>query len=527
MNLITAPWLTVLDRDGVSRAICPSQLSTDGLQDLLAPRPDFRAALFQFLIGLLQTAFAPEDEDEWLDYWRQPPTQAQLEQAFAPWAPHFELLQAQGPAFLQDLQPGTGFGVRPVRELLIDLGAVSNLHFNKPENINGLCPSCAALAVYTLQANAPKGGRGHLSSLRRDGPVTCFVLPRKAAGEATSLWQKLWLNVLPQDELTQPNSSFSGKAPKDILPWLAPTRTSEKKDGQTTPEQAHALQVYWGMPRRIRLDHANTVAGHCDLCGCQHPALLTQYGTKNYGVNYLNWLHPLTPYYHDPKKKDPPLSVKGQKGGLGYRHWLAFTLGNNDKRPDSAQIVRHFLQRRLNKLGRDFQGDVWACGFDVDNMKARCWYDATLPTFWIAPQQQQHVAAEIGQWLDIAHEASKLLHKAIKAAWADRPADMKDEPAIAQSFWQGTERLFYQQLEAVLQEGAFEPKPLIALRKAWLYGLHRKGLDLFDDWVTGEYQKDWDIERTVKARVDLDHWLRFSKPMTKLNKETKQLEAKI
>ena len=33
--------------------------------EINAPRPDFQGALYQLLIGLLQTCFAPEDEDQW------------------------------------------------------------------------------------------------------------------------------------------------------------------------------------------------------------------------------------------------------------------------------------------------------------------------------------------------------------------------------------------------------------------------------------------------------------------------------
>ena len=74
MNLITDQWLPVIRKDGSKEKIAPWQI-TDGINDdrpimeIDAPRADFKGALYQFLIGLLQTAFAPEDEDEWLDYW--------------------------------------------------------------------------------------------------------------------------------------------------------------------------------------------------------------------------------------------------------------------------------------------------------------------------------------------------------------------------------------------------------------------------------------------------------------------------
>jgi CRISPR system Cascade subunit CasA len=79
------------------------------------------------------------------------------------------------------------------------------------------------------------------------------------------------------------------------FPWLAPTRTSEKAGNVVTPENAHPLQAYWGMPRRIELDFTNTEEGICDLCGEKHESLLRQMRGKNYGVQYDGWRHPFSP----------------------------------------------------------------------------------------------------------------------------------------------------------------------------------------------------------------------------------------
>ncbi len=119
-----------------------------------------------------------------------------------------------------------------------------------------------------------------------------------------TLWQRLWLNILPKDDFDSVGNTGKNE-PEDIFPWLAPTRTSEKKTGQDTyPENASPLQAYWGMPRRIRLDFSETVSGICDICGESGDDLLTRFRTKNYGINYSgSWMHPLSPYNHDPKKK--------------------------------------------------------------------------------------------------------------------------------------------------------------------------------------------------------------------------------
>jgi len=113
MNLVHDNWLQAVHMEGVALPIHPSSVANLDLSDLDAPRPDFQGAQYQFLIGLLQTAYAPADEDEWLKRWRTPPTTEELQAAFAPWADAF-ILNADGPAFMQDLQPTPEFRLRDI-----------------------------------------------------------------------------------------------------------------------------------------------------------------------------------------------------------------------------------------------------------------------------------------------------------------------------------------------------------------------------------------------------------------------------
>jgi CRISPR system Cascade subunit CasA len=99
-----------------------------------------------------------------------------------------------------------------------------------------------------------------------------------------------------------------------------------------TPENAHPLQAYWGMPRRIELDFTHTDAGICDLCGEEHESLLRQMRVKNYGVQYDGWRHPFSPYRQALKDSSSPwLALKGQPGGISYKDWLGLILEREDK----------------------------------------------------------------------------------------------------------------------------------------------------------------------------------------------------
>ncbi|MBE7376856.1 type I-E CRISPR-associated protein Cse1/CasA [Pseudomonas lopnurensis] len=505
MDLLQSAWMFVRQGDGGLAWISPFQIGESAWHDLHAPRPDFRGALYQFLIGLLQTAYAPQDNRAWRERWANPPSAAELEAAFAPYRDAF-VLEGDGPAFMQDLQLPADANQLPVLNLLIDAGSDSNQFFNKPAD-HGLCASCFTQALLTLQLNAPPGGRGTRTSLRGGGPLTTLLVP---AGERATLWQRLWLNVLPVDALGYPKVKNRG----DVLPWLQPTRTSDAAGvGDTTPETVHPLQAYWSMPRRIRLDDSTAGQGDCTLCGAGDVRLVRHYRTRYGGTNYTGaWVHPLTPYSLDAKGEKPPLSIKGQRGGIAYRHWLGLTLGNEDKQPEAARVVRHFTRNIKRPAVR-----LWCFGYDMDNMKARCWYDSTLPVHALEDDDlQKSFAHSAKQLLDVASDTAKLLHQQVKAAWFKRPGDTGSEPAIAQSFWQRSEAEFYGLLEQLSACDLESPAALASLYRRWLLRTRSLALELFDEWAMAAPIEDLNLERVTKARAGLGKELNNAKAMKAL-----------
>jgi len=516
MNLINDPWIPAIRADGSQCLISPGQIAeTDNpVVELAAPRPDFQGALYQFLIGLLQTSFAPEDTDEWLDFWRQPPEPQQLKDIFAQFVEAFELDNSNGPAFLQDLDLPDGES-KPIAALLIEAPGEKtrkdNLdHFVKGGMIEQVCLSCAASALFTLQANAPSGGSGHRVGLRGGGPLTTLVIPE----EATTLWQKLWANVLSAEEfeekLSKPNSS--------VFPWLTTTRYSDKTGQTTFPEDVHPLQQYWGMPRRIRLD---VVAGEncrCLLCGIETQQSVKRFRTKNYGTNYDGpWRHPLTPYRFDLKKKNIPLSLKGQQGGLGYRHWLGLAWQDDGSGDRAADIVRIFNDERIDLVGAAERARLWCFGYDMDNMKARCWYEHTLPLLHISEQSQSLFLASVAQLLATAKDVVFLLRGQVKAAWFKRPADAKgDMSMVVSEFWQQTEADFYRQLNALSQlPDEFRQMPS-TIAQQWIATIKTTTMTIFDQWTMGGSAEDMNMKRIVKARQELEKKLNTAKPFKDL-----------
>lgn len=515
MNLINDPWIPAMRADGSQCLIAPWQIAeTDNpVVELAAPRPDFQGALYQFLIGLLQTAFTPEDSDEWLEFWKRKPKPQQYKITLSRFAEAFELNNPDGAAFLQDFSLSNG-EIKPVEALLIESPGgktrKDNLdHFVKGGRVAQMCLSCAAMALFTLQSNAPAGGQGHRVGLRGGGPLTTLVI----ADRAETLWNKLWTNVLTEDEfeerLKSPNSL--------VFPWLAVTRYSDKAGKTTFPEDVHPLQQYWGMPRRIRLNVVDDEISHCSLCDVQTHNVIRTFHTKNNGTNYDGpWVHPLTPYRFDPNKKNIPLSLKGQQGGFGYRHWLGLAWQDDGSGDRAAAIVRAFNEERIDLIGAE-NARLWCFGYDMDNMKARCWYEHTLPLLRISEQRQSFFLDSVAQLLTVAKETVILLRKQVKAAWFNRPAEAKgDMSLVVSEFWQQTETDFYRQLNSLSQlPNEFRQIPSDIARQ-WLTTIQTTAMDLFDQWAMESSVEDMNMRRILKARQDLKKKLVNAKPFKDL-----------
>ena len=527
MNLLTDQWLTM--RYHKTNQIQQTQLCTisnSEIADIDAPRADFRGAIYQMLIGILQCAFAPEDSREWKKYWRNPPTEDQLKQAFKPIEAPFNLNAKNGePAFMQDFDLAEGEN-KSIAALLIEAPGGKTItdnadHFIKRNSTENLSPYWAAVALFTLQINAPSGGVGHRVSLRGGGPMTTLLIPPEN-GTNNTLWHRLWLNVLTEEELLELHGNHQKNDLADIFPWMTHTRTSEKKGSETYPDDTHPLQMYWSMPRRIRL-HWQGDQGMCDISGEPSEQLVSQFHAKNYGVNYSgNWQHPLTPYALETGKE--PLSIKGQPGGLGYRHWLGLavvdTSGKTKKVP--AQIVQTYSDSRRRWIDdATFIPRIWAFSYDMDNMKARCWYETTMPLFNAEQKAQDDLQEYAQKMVHAAVDVLKTLKSALKIAWFKRPKDAKgDISYIDANFWSNTETFFYNQLTRLAESSKTQNEDAeIKALEEWRIYLQQSARNLFDQYALNSMNEDGDLKRVIKAKYSkggLEHYLKGSKALKAL-----------
>ncbi len=498
MNLLTEHWLQATV-SGQIEQIPVSQICDSNVTDLAFTRPDLNGAMYQFLIGLLQTAFAPDDVEQWADCYEQAPSPEQLQQAFEPYLLAFELLPKEGAAFLQDFDQLEG-ETKSISALFIESPGGKTIkdntdHFVKGGTITKVCPSCTAAALYCMQSAAPSGGVGHRTSMRGGGGLTTLVLP--ALG--STLWQKLWLNVLPKDVLTEQEHT----ALPDIFPWLKPTKTSEGNVQLFTAE-ANPLQMHWGMPRRFQLETEGVTEGECDVCGRHSEQLLTQFVTKNYGINYAEtWQHDLTPYKHDAKGNKPALSIKGQKGGNCYKDWLGLTIGSADNTEKPAKSVAHFFDRKMHEVGLKNKYVIWCFAYDMDNMKARNWYEHQLPIFHLPENDIESIRNHLNEYIGLAKECLTLLKRAVKEALLGENHDAKSGfTGIEASFWHNTEPAFYQML-GKLQDSGNVATQLHLEDDSWPRQLRKKMENLFDETVMQRFGGECDMQRIANAKAKL------------------------
>jgi CRISPR system Cascade subunit CasA len=505
MNLLDEAWIPVRRKNGTQDWITPWQIGEPDIVALDARRPDFNGALVQFLIGLVQTTTPMNSHAEWQQWYDSPPPVEILKRWFVPIESAF-VLDGDGARFMQD------FGLRTVGvkdtefndigALLIEAPGDNTLkenkdHFIKRGSVTGLCPHCAATALFTLQINAPSGGNGHFTSLRGGGPLTTLIVTTPAC----SLWHTVWLNVRDRALFMGSGGGDANKMePHYIFPWLAVMQSIQSEGGKTAPIQVHPTHVFWGMPRRIRLDLDNVVSGLCDICGRESIKLSTRYITKAKGFDYKGpWRHPLSPYYENRPEEWLPLHP--QPGGLGYKYWLGWVLGvQGDKRKiQPASQISYVLDGR--RLKGQFR--LWAFGYDMDNMKARCWYESTFPLYGLAERNTEGrrlVQSEVAKWIDAADHAGFLLRSAVRSAWFSKGAEVKgDWTFIDAAFWSRTEPVFYNLLCELVEQARDEDNDssLSPRREYWRKALIDVAVKLFDADLVGASP----IERQNPHRV--------------------------
>jgi CRISPR system Cascade subunit CasA len=496
MNLIENKWIPVRCADGSIIKIAPWEITqsiNDNAKKIMAvasPRPDFDGALTQFLIGLLQTACTPETEDAWWDWLEAAPHPEMLKKLFNHFVPYF-VLDGSSACFMQDLKYSELSETLGIGALLIESPGENTVknnkdHFIKRDQIKQLCPDCSAAALYTLQLNAPAGGQGVRTGIRGGGPLTTLLV-------GNTLWETCWLNVLIRQNYIRENITPFENETYKRFPWL----TSKQTGVETYFVDIHPDQYFWAMPRRVRLvEELLEKVEPCDLCKIETTKIYRHYKTKNNGINYMgSFEHPLSPHFFKNEECSP---VHPQPGGFVYRHWVGF-IGNsyeNNSEIRSARVVNQFYAFSPN------DGHIWAFGFDMDNAKARCWYEAKMPILIISEDKKALFMGYAGQLINSAKIISDALSNKIKKAIFGE-TDTKGSLAFTKTmFWRRTEDVFYKTLQK-LRGALMNNQTDLDIKLDWYSTLSKEALAIFDEKSqTGDFESA-DPKRIAVARNEL------------------------
>ena len=511
-NLLSDPFLPVVMRSGAQRWLAFPELvakdESNGLNEdypveFSWPRPDFNMASFEFCIGVLSLAFDIREEDDWRPFWSNPPDRDTLAEKLSSLVSAF-YLNGEGPRFLQDHESLQG-NETPIELLLIDTPGQNGQRKNSDllthrDRYAALGLPAAAMALYTLQAYAPSGGAGNRTSMRGGGPLTALVVPATNDSEPpVPLWRKIFANVVPCDERLRID-----ELPK-ALPWMAPTLTSEK--GRTvSAAEAHPLQAYFGMPRRIRLVFSSE-PGICSMTGREEP-LVSGFIQKPYGTNYGMWQHPLTPYRRQ-KEAEEPYSAKPKSGRFGYRDWVAATVGSKDgklaEQPTNIKLAKNNRSQALSQNKQAADARVRVGGWAMNNMEAIAYLIAEEPLHLAKTPDQQQALDELARHFSEAADqaVSQLLAALKKALFSGQKNASNDKGILDQArahFFDATEDQFHRLLADLLQEMPEDGRltdPTASTRH-WLEIMRREVLAVFDRLAPVPLQ---DVEK-AKAIVD-------------------------
>ena len=517
MNLIADKWISVKRRDGTVHDIAPWEIgfSKNPAIEIVAPRPDFRGALYQFLIGLVQTAFAPADNDEWKELWDDPPLCEDLRQAFERFAEAFELINDDGPAFMQDFNLSEKARTTSINALLTTSPGGNTTKLNKDLFIKrtsapGFCPSCTAMALFTLQTNGIAVGAGYRTGIRGGGPLTTLIRPED---HQAAIWQTIWLNILSRNERF--DEEFSDPSER-VFPWMGPTRESGNGE-KTYPEQVSQLQLYWAMPQRIRIEQTS-IKATCSICG-DESTLYTTMATTNYGISYSStWIHTLSPYriQQESDGSSSVIAMKGRLGGFSYPDWLSLTLANRENE-SAAEVVKSFNQWKAFDIPEVIVPRVWCFGYDADNATIRSWHDQSMPIFILPTHKRPIFIGYVERIIQAANDTAWILRNQIKAAWFNRPKDAKgDMSSVQAAFWEKTETPFYTITDKLRSAVMTDDSPVPVLVE-WRSVIIQVAEDLFDHFALQDTDEMKNMKRIADAAKSLSKILRSPK--------TKSIEA--
>jgi CRISPR system Cascade subunit CasA len=197
--------------------------------------------------------------------------------------------------------------------------------------------------------------------------------------------------------------------------------------------------------------------------------------------------------------------VHPQPGGIGYRHWASFVLGDGAGNRKPAPCIAAWPERAadLGAVARA-RTRLFAAGYDMDNMKARAFVESEMPLPGVIGDEVNETSATFARRLIAgSEEAAQALRLAIRNARYSKDTDVQSGPiAVAyEALWAGTQDSFFELLTVA---GDGETDPLTEHGASWRDLLRGVALALFDEAAPLDPNAaSFNPARIVRARRDL------------------------
>jgi len=511
-NLLFDPWIPVRRKSGVIESIAPWQVcdTADPPLAVVGAKADFTVAYYEFLIGLFQTAMPPSNDRAWAIQYEKPPTEQALSETFGKLRPAFELMNGDF-RFMQEHGPALSAEKR-VEQLWLEAPGDNTIKLNKDffikrqENVS-LAPEAAAITLFTRQTYDNGFGGGYRGALRGPAPLVTLVM-----GE--TLWETIWLNILPRDEFGLTNTEVQPNDPR-VFPWMGPTKTSEKGTLPTFQNEVHPFHVFWGMPNRLQLVFEETES-ECAVTGKPGGVQAVGILAQQFGYNYEGGFnHTLSPWVERDGVIDFRRGRSLTGAGGTYRSYGELVFGGGAS-SSPAKVVSHFYKRGESvDLGRR---TILCAGYDVSQANARGFVQMDMPLFPLEKKEVEELQTEINRLTKAADYTESCAREAIRRAlygkatssgknWSWKLTDdsmFKKTFAeqIRLEFWRSTESEFYEMLGRILKSIKAETETE-KHRRDWLSILRKEAFRIFDSAANGSDFQAANPKSIVLARNEL------------------------
>lgn len=438
-NVLRDPWIPVW-REGKRALVSYVDLlagQAEECEDVAHSRDEFRAFAHGLLAALTQALFEPRTIAELEERIDEPLPLSVVRAKIDAVAADFDLLGE--PGFMQ-------WGPRSednVTEAIVHewsetyRPALSRTITDRA----GICPACAAVAIYGFQAFAPAGGRGISPGVRGTPPLTTFV-------RLSNLRKTTWANVLVSQ------GSGSERYPADpARPWaIGPEKLS--KDGRSYEQlrkPSHEIGLVEGLfwkPRVVRLGPC--ADGGCGLCGAIGPRVSVVAFRAGAKKEDGYWSHPLTPSREEKGERRTQHVPTEKPVWTGLADMLSVSRTSDAKTKEAGGLSARaapVVFQWINDVREPLQLMVFAYRFDNASMEGR--FFQVFPA--LSAGRTSQVSRSIAAWVEQAESVLALLRQALKRAYSERlksNGSFFAEDARVE-FWRRSEPAFWTAVRAM------------------------------------------------------------------------------